>query len=165
MYPPKFYYPHKIIYLLVLLFKDLSNLLFTLFFLYILPCFHSSRELGPCNFNHMPLIFVYHCLLLLKNYNSCENILPFQQKLKVICDLLPPQACACFSPFEQLIDYLKVDKLQDFISRHFAPMLGNYYFSFRNWWGKLFLFVHLFFGHHIRYQYHNTLGSSIFFLK
>jgi hypothetical protein len=35
MYPQKNYYAHKIIYLLVLLFRDLSILLFTLLFLYI----------------------------------------------------------------------------------------------------------------------------------
>jgi hypothetical protein len=35
-----FYYPHKIMYLLVLLFRDLNILSLTLFFVYILPCFH-----------------------------------------------------------------------------------------------------------------------------
>jgi hypothetical protein len=37
MYPKKYYYPHKIIYLLVLLYKN-RNILFL--FVYILPCFH-----------------------------------------------------------------------------------------------------------------------------
>jgi hypothetical protein len=40
MYPKKSYYPHKIIYLLVLLFKDPMFLVQTLLFVYTLPCFH-----------------------------------------------------------------------------------------------------------------------------
>ncbi len=39
-----YYYPHKIIYLLVLLFKEPCILLLTLLFVYILPCFHLGRK-------------------------------------------------------------------------------------------------------------------------
>ncbi len=39
MYQKK-YYSHKIIFLLVLFFKDPNILLFTLLFVYILSCFH-----------------------------------------------------------------------------------------------------------------------------
>jgi hypothetical protein len=40
MYSKNIYYTHKIIYLLVLLFKDPNILLLTLLFVYTLPCFH-----------------------------------------------------------------------------------------------------------------------------
>jgi hypothetical protein len=40
MYQKNYYYPHKIIYLLVLLFSDPMFLMQTLLFVYTLPCFH-----------------------------------------------------------------------------------------------------------------------------
>jgi len=33
-----------------------------------------------------------------------NNTFPFQQHLKVACDLLPPLACVCLFPFEQFIE-------------------------------------------------------------
>ncbi len=42
MYPKKNYYPHKIIYLVILFFKDPNILLLTLLFVYTLPCFHPN---------------------------------------------------------------------------------------------------------------------------
>ncbi len=44
----------------------------------------------------------HHFLLeVLTQVNN--NSFPFQQHLKVTCDLLPPPTCACFLPFEKLI--------------------------------------------------------------
>jgi len=40
MYLEKNYYPHKIIYLPLLLLRDIGILLITLLFVYTLPCFH-----------------------------------------------------------------------------------------------------------------------------
>jgi len=58
-----------------------------------------------------------------------NNTFHFQQHLKVACDLLPPLACACLPPFEQLIEQQMV-QLQDFISKclhhqTFFRMLSN----------------------------------------
>jgi hypothetical protein len=44
-----------------------------------------------------------------------NNTFPFQQHLKAACDLLPPLACACLPPFEQLIEQ-HIVQLQDSIS-------------------------------------------------
>jgi hypothetical protein len=44
MHPIFFYYPHKIIYLSVLLFRDLGILLLTLLFVYTLPCFQPYKD-------------------------------------------------------------------------------------------------------------------------
>ncbi len=44
----KYYYPYKVIYLLLLLFGGPSILLFTLFLVYILPCFH-LKHINLCH--------------------------------------------------------------------------------------------------------------------
>jgi len=51
---------------------------------------------------------------LLEALARINNTFPFQQHLKVTCVLLPPQACACIFPFEQLIKQQMV-QLQDSI--------------------------------------------------
>jgi hypothetical protein len=53
MYRKKIYYPHKFIYLLVLFFRDPNILLFTLLFLYILPCFHPITMEAPFHVNSL----------------------------------------------------------------------------------------------------------------
>jgi hypothetical protein len=42
-------YPYKILYLLVFLYRDPNILLFTLFFVYILPCFHPVMFINQTN--------------------------------------------------------------------------------------------------------------------
>jgi hypothetical protein len=42
-----------------------------------------------------------------------NNIFPFQQHLKVICDILPPLTHACLPPFEQFIEQ-QIVQLQDY---------------------------------------------------
>jgi hypothetical protein len=54
MYPKKIYCLDKIIYLLVLFFRDPNTLLLTLLFVYILPCFH------PIGVSFMVMVIWYH---------------------------------------------------------------------------------------------------------
>jgi len=55
MYPKNIYYPHKIIYLIVLFFKDPNILWLTLLFMYILPCFH------PIGVSFVVVVIWHHC--------------------------------------------------------------------------------------------------------
>jgi hypothetical protein len=45
-----------------------------------------------------------HFLLLEALVQVNNNKFPFQQHLKVTCDLLPPPTRVCLLPFEQLIE-------------------------------------------------------------
>jgi hypothetical protein len=55
MYQKNIYYPHKIIYLIVLFFKDPNILWLTLLFMYILPCFH------PIGVSFVVVVIWHHC--------------------------------------------------------------------------------------------------------
>ncbi len=81
MYPKKNYNPHKIIYLLILLFKDPNILLLTL--LFVLPCFHPlikvKQDLEVSKFANVEAIcqqFALWMLLKTKVYAfMCEGLL------------------------------------------------------------------------------------------
>jgi hypothetical protein len=53
---------------------------------------------------------------LLEAFTQVDNTFPFQQHLKVTCDLLSPPTRACLLPFEQFIKQQMV-QLQDSISK------------------------------------------------
>ncbi len=60
---------------------------------------------------------VYQCPFLLEVLAQNNNTFPFQQHLKMTCDLLPPPSHACLIPFEQFIEQHMI-QLQDSISEH-----------------------------------------------
>jgi len=123
MYQKTIYYPHKIIYLLVLFSRDPNILLFTLLFVYILPCFHPITMEAPFHVNSLNQLWPALKALWILQHSFSKLFKPTNITIvQVPRSMEDEQTSSTFS-------FMK-SKLKNHVNEHWKMFIGMYYQTF-----------------------------------